>query len=524
MSKRRDKKTYFFGGKFSQRTPGGALAPLNPTPVPALHAQPGFSITNSGSGGTKWKPFASSYFTADPPPCDPEILKQVRGEFSMHDLRICCKAKTDTLLDLMPNQFGAAGTRHATHTGDSKILAVAHCDYVELPNVFAADPEMGVVFSPRLDDRLGVYTLLYLLPSLGINLDVLLTENEERGATTAKDFITDKKYNWVVSFDRRGEDVVYYQYSNIREHLTPFFAVGHGSYSDIAALQHLGVLAFNVGVGYESEHTSNCTCQLKTYFAQIARFVAFYRKNSETHLVNTCANDTPIGRGAYSGGASPMASYWRSSYYDDNNDDPRLPQIIPGVPVTPVAPLVGAAALTPPPTEAESKEGTPAAPPVARISDSRRCFACNSLFQENELRLSYLGNWYHESCLDVLMPMCADCRTRDDANQVWDLEGHTRTGDDELLCTTCFNKRLDALERQGIRLCPYCGMDISAEDLADGGQCPSCGSLLDPEEPTEEVTDAECPHCAHPVKRKNEDSRCPDCNGMILGERQGVMV
>ena len=36
-----------------------------------------------------------------------------------------------------------------------------------------------IQFAPQLDDRLGVYCLLGLLPKMGIQLDILLTTGEE---------------------------------------------------------------------------------------------------------------------------------------------------------------------------------------------------------------------------------------------------------------------------------------------------------------------------------------------------------
>ena len=36
-----------------------------------------------------------------------------------------------------------------------------------------------MVFAPQLDDRLGVWCLLNALPTMGVNLDVLLTTGEE---------------------------------------------------------------------------------------------------------------------------------------------------------------------------------------------------------------------------------------------------------------------------------------------------------------------------------------------------------
>lgn len=159
----------------------------------------------------------------------------------------------------------------------AKILAVAHCDWVKgLPVHFskAVLTDETLIFSPQLDDRLGVYTVLDLLPSMGVKADVLLTDDEEIGRSTAKIFDTDKKYNWIVEFDRRGTGAVMYQYDfPCRE----YFRVDHGSFSDICCLDRLGVQGINIGVAYHDEHTSRCYMVLEDYANQMVRFNAMYK-------------------------------------------------------------------------------------------------------------------------------------------------------------------------------------------------------------------------------------------------------
>ncbi|MCP6726064.1 hypothetical protein NL526_28810, partial [Klebsiella pneumoniae] len=65
------------------------------------------------------------------------------------------------------------------------------------------------------DDRLGLYYIMEILPSLGINVDVLLTTDEEIGQSSASEFkkAEGKQYNWMFMFDRHGYgNVVMYQY------------------------------------------------------------------------------------------------------------------------------------------------------------------------------------------------------------------------------------------------------------------------------------------------------------------------
>ena len=70
------------------------------------------------------------------------------------------------------------------------VLGVAHLDHVQQAKHFRVEPreEDLVVYNPRLDNRLGVYLLLDLLPELGLGFDVLLTMDEEIGESTASKF------------------------------------------------------------------------------------------------------------------------------------------------------------------------------------------------------------------------------------------------------------------------------------------------------------------------------------------------
>ena len=84
------------------------------------------------------------------------------------------------------------------HDHGAKVLGVAHLDTVMNRTPRLRD---SVVIAPQLDDRLGVFCLLNLLPSMGITVDVLLTTGEERGRTTAANFYG--SYNWIVELTGR---------------------------------------------------------------------------------------------------------------------------------------------------------------------------------------------------------------------------------------------------------------------------------------------------------------------------------
>jgi acetylornithine deacetylase/succinyl-diaminopimelate desuccinylase-like protein len=77
---------------------------------------------------------------------------------------------------------------YAFRDNGASVLAVAHLDTVvrhqqRLCN-FVETAGGEIVYSGALDDRLGAYVILDMLPKLGINVDVLLTVGEESGQST----------------------------------------------------------------------------------------------------------------------------------------------------------------------------------------------------------------------------------------------------------------------------------------------------------------------------------------------------
>lgn len=169
----------------------------------------------------------------------------------------------------------------------SSILAVAHLDSVQADGTCQITQTASglLATSGALDDRLGVYTILELLPRLGITCDWLLTTDEEIGQSTASDFVPNKDYNWMFQFDRGGTDVVMYDYETpaLTELVEASGArVGMGLYSDICMLDYLGCAGLNWGVGYEDYHSPRSHAWLDDTFRMVARFVKFYNANAST--------------------------------------------------------------------------------------------------------------------------------------------------------------------------------------------------------------------------------------------------
>lgn len=172
---------------------------------------------------------------------------------------------------------------------NAKVLAVAHLDSVQKSKHFRVREKKGIVYSPQLDDRAGVYTILDLLPSLGVETDILLTDLEEVGQSTAKRFQTTKEYNWIFSFDRREDDVVGYGFDDKewREIVKAAgFRAASGSVSDIAYMEELGCKGFNFGVGYKDEHSVGASLSVKQLRKQVTKFVDFWKANKDTKFAH----------------------------------------------------------------------------------------------------------------------------------------------------------------------------------------------------------------------------------------------
>ncbi len=173
----------------------------------------------------------------------------------------------------------------------SDILAVAHLDTVVYPDERGASyakTQAGVVIhSGALDDRLGAYTILDMLPNLGITVDVLFTVGEEMGQSTAAYFAPEKQYDWMIEFDRGGTDVVTYQYQDkdlvdcVRESGARH---GQGIFSDISYLDHLGCKGLNWGVGYQDYHSKRGYAYLDDYCDMIDYWQVFHAMNEGVYL------------------------------------------------------------------------------------------------------------------------------------------------------------------------------------------------------------------------------------------------
>ena len=162
-------------------------------------------------------------------------------------------------------------------SGQAKILAVAHVDYLASGKVYKNNRKR--IVSSALDDRAGVYIALHMLEEYGVIADVVLTDAEEIGRSTLPMFGAEmlKKYNWVVQLDRGGTDAVTYGYTEFSPELEQFWRVSRGGKSDIAYIEDIcPVSAFNLGVAYYQAHREDCFLIYRQLHSQLRKFKEFY--------------------------------------------------------------------------------------------------------------------------------------------------------------------------------------------------------------------------------------------------------
>lgn len=210
----------------------------------------------------------------------------------------------------------------------SDILAVAHLDTVGPANSRAChyvDTEGGpVVYSRALDDRLGAYIILDMLPKLGVRFDVLLTVGEESGLSTAAFFEPPKKYKWMIEFDRGGTDVVLYQYDTpyLRKLVRDSGAhVGDGIFSDISYLGHLGISGLNWGVGYRDYHGPRAHAYLNDTCDMVDTFMDFHADNKHKHLPFTGRELFPEHHVIPDVDEPDYPAWWRENSASDEADE-----------------------------------------------------------------------------------------------------------------------------------------------------------------------------------------------------------
>lgn len=263
-------------------------------------------------------------------PRNPTRLSEIEQAFSRKALRRICEADERSFGDAYDMQVvevdqPAPDNFFFYRDNGSNILAVAHLDTVAYGKDrgcrFVTTEGGGtVVFSRALDDRLGAYIILELLPKLGLQYDVLLTVGEESGLSTAAYFEPPKgkQYDYMIEFDRGGTDVVMYQYDDaeVRQLVRDAGArVGNGSFSDISYLDHLAIKGFNWGVGYQDYHGPRAHAFLDDTFRMVGHYLTFAERNEGVFMPHYQEDEPRSLWGEY------QDRKWSERWYDEDYDE-----------------------------------------------------------------------------------------------------------------------------------------------------------------------------------------------------------
>jgi len=217
------------------------------------------------------------------------IIPEVEYALKYIDLKRLSQRCTDDII-----QFNGYGQAYETPDGlyffkdnGKKLLAVGHLDTVQKPNT---PKRVGnKFFASTLDDRLGVYMLLDMIPKMLGNMpyDLLLTTGEETGKSTARYFRPPRQYNWMVEIDRMAKTTAMYEYET--EEYSKMvkgcgMTVARGSNTDIRYLNHLGVFGANFACDYHNNHSMNAYCNLDGVESQAEKIIDFIMKYKDMYL------------------------------------------------------------------------------------------------------------------------------------------------------------------------------------------------------------------------------------------------
>ena len=193
----------------------------------------------------------------------------------------CLQTKNQLFKDLKKNGYICENGYCYKDNENASFLLVAHSDTVQQKTFFRHDEDY--IFSPFLDDRLGVALAVDVLPGY-INCDILICDDEEIGNSTAENFKVTKNYRAIIELDRGGDDVVTYDLDSpdfIASLRDVDFKIGYGSYSDVCSL-NTDICCVNVGIGFYKYHSKESFCVKKELQQNLKRLLKWCKANNGT--------------------------------------------------------------------------------------------------------------------------------------------------------------------------------------------------------------------------------------------------
>lgn len=190
--------------------------------------------------------------------------------------------KKKTLLKQFEGHVVGGGIQRYVYVdNNAPVLLVAHIDTIQTPKLTRGNTGAG------FDDRLGCFLANQLAKEYPECFDLLLTDYEETGGSTARYFKPSHEYNFVVELDREGSD--YVDYGLASDEMTAAlemegFVKGQGSYSDILELDHLQCSKINLGIGTYNGHGVNSGFNEPVADLQINLLLAFVDHFHNVHF------------------------------------------------------------------------------------------------------------------------------------------------------------------------------------------------------------------------------------------------
>jgi len=229
-----------------------------------------------------------------------KLIRKINKSLNYERLLEVCRVADDDMFDWLAQQpevaqekdvyvgsFNGRATYIYVKRG-ANILGVAHVDTVldfKWADMITFPDGAKIIYSPSLDDRVGVWLLLEL--SHFMQFDMVFTTDEEQGASTITDWQennSEKKYNWAFQFDRGYDDIALYDFYYNREFredvsMTTGSGVDFGSYTCVSSLNKF--CGMNIGKVFEGAHTKDCRVKSTWIENAVLKFVKFYMKKRD---------------------------------------------------------------------------------------------------------------------------------------------------------------------------------------------------------------------------------------------------
>ncbi len=217
---------------------------------------------------------------------------------------------------LAKHVYGFRRSKRYWHiNNNAKVLLVAHMDTVQTPGLTSATTGTG------FDDRLGVFLAHKLTQKYPNLFDMLITDYEESGASTAEYFKPVHDYNYIIGLDRAGDDYVDYGEACDDFHKDFKAATGikksWGSFSDICYMGEVSCSKINLGIGVFNSHSRMSGYKPKECISNIASMLDFVRAHDKHYAKGDGERWATPTKGSWGKYSHYSADYGYNDSYSD---------------------------------------------------------------------------------------------------------------------------------------------------------------------------------------------------------------